>query len=140
MTNSQDDLNGKNWDMNERQFDVINHRMDTMESKIDRITDALIQLARTEERILQLEDDKRDIRVQLNRHGEQISELQTHVLQNSNLTGTVSKIAWIIGTAIVSAYITAWIVSNNNEKPVITDNHTHKESSIKAPKDNRTIY
>lgn len=103
--------NGLYESMNEKQFDVIQNRMDKVEGKLDRITDALIQLARTEERILKLEEDRKSLHNQINRHGDQILDIQRHVNENSNFSALFQRVGWILLAALVTAFIASLFVA-----------------------------
>lgn len=105
--NNDNETNHHYEEMNDKQFDSITQRMDRMESKLDKITDALIQLARTEERMIKLEEERKSIRKQVDIQHEQIIEIQKNVLNNSRLGDTFYKVIWIV----IAALCTAWIAS-----------------------------
>lgn len=58
-------------DMSNDNFD---QRLDRIESKIDKLSDAIIAIARAEERIVAIEADKSDFWQRLNKHSAKIDE------------------------------------------------------------------
>jgi len=49
---------------------MFEDRMNRIEDKIDRLSDAMINLARTETKILELERDRKNMESRINRHAE----------------------------------------------------------------------
>lgn len=82
-------------------MDNINDRLDRLEQKIDKLADAMVALARTEEKIFALEADRKNMQERLNRHSEKIDELNDVVRENSRVTANIVKITWIVVAAIV---------------------------------------
>jgi len=64
------------------------HRLDRIEEKIDRLADAMISIARAEERIVAIEADRQDYWNRMNSHSEKID---AHDDQIAELNMTLSK-------------------------------------------------
>ncbi len=88
----------------------INKRFDRIEDKIDKLSDAMISLARTEEKIMAMESDKNNMIERMNRHSEKIDELNDKVNENSRITSNINKIVWLIVAAVITVAVRAFLV------------------------------
>jgi len=85
-------------------FSDLSKRFDRVENKIDKLSDAMVSLARTEEKIMAMESDRSNTIERLNRHSEKIDELNDIVKENSRITANIVRITWIIvGTLVAGA-------------------------------------
>jgi len=85
-------------------FNDLSKRFDRIENKIDKLSDAMVSLARTEEKIMAMETDRSNTIERLNRHSEKIDELNDLVKENSRITANIVRITWIIvGTLVAGA-------------------------------------
>ena len=85
-------------------------RLDRLEQKIDKLTDAMVTLARTEEKIMALEGDKKTLTERINRHSEKIDELNEEVKNNSRVTSNITKGIWIVVAAVVSIGVRTFFI------------------------------
>lgn len=84
--------------------DLITDRLDRLEQKIDKLADAMVALARTEEKIFALEADRKNMTERVNRHSEKLDTLSDAVKENSRVTSNIVKLTWIIvGTLAAGA-------------------------------------
>lgn len=82
----------------------LSKRFDRIETKIDKLSDAMISLARTEEKIMSMESDRANMLERLNRHSEKIDDLNDLVKENSRITANIVKITWmVVGTLVAGA-------------------------------------
>lgn len=82
----------------------LSKRFDRIETKIDKLSDAMVNLARTEEKIVSMEIDRSNMLERLNRHSEKLDNLNDMVKENSSVTTNIVKITWIIvGTIVAGA-------------------------------------
>jgi len=82
----------------------LSKRFDRIEAKIDKLSDAMVSLARTEEKIMAMEADRTNTVERLNRHSEKIDELNDLVKENSRVTANITRITWIVvGTLVAGA-------------------------------------
>ena len=82
----------------------LSKRFDRIETKIDKLSDAMISLARTEEKIMSMESDRANMLERLNRHSEKIDDLNDLVKENSRITANIVKVTWmVIGTLVAGA-------------------------------------
>ena len=93
-------------DENITQFGVLLERLDKVEVKIDKLSDAMIALARTEERILSMEAERKTVYDRLNRHSEKLEKLSMIANDNKNKLSTTTKLFWIVVTVGVTTTMT----------------------------------
>lgn len=89
--------------MAERQ--TQSQRLDRIEEKIDKLADAMVSLARTEEKILAMENQNQNNFERMNRFSEKLDHIEKKVNENSHVVNTVSKIAWIVCVAVIGAIV-----------------------------------
>lgn len=78
-------------------------RLDRIEQKIDKLSEAMISLARAEEKLMAIEVDRHNIIERLNRHSEKIDELNDLVRDNSRTINNINKVFWLVLAAIAAA-------------------------------------
>lgn len=83
--------------------DLITDRLDRLEQKIDKLADAMVALARTEEKIFALEADRKNMTERVNRHSEKLDTLSDAVKENSRVTSNIVKLTWIIVGTLAAA-------------------------------------
>jgi len=78
-------------------------RLTRIESKIDKITDIMVSLARTEEKLMALESDRSIVNERLNVHSDRLDDVEGKT-ESSRLTiNIITNIFWICLTAIAGA-------------------------------------
>ena len=80
-------------------------RLDRIESKIDKLADAMISLARAEEKIIALQDDHDNMRERLNKLSLKLDEIQKAVDDNARTVGIINKVVYAGMVAAVGAYV-----------------------------------
>ena len=80
-------------------------RLDRIEEKLDRLTDAMVAMARAEEKIIALQDDHENMRERLNKLSVKLDEIQKTVDDNSRTVGIINKIGMALIVAILGAYV-----------------------------------
>lgn len=78
-------------------------RLDRIEQKIDKLSEAMISLARAEEKLMAIEVDRHNIIERLNRHSEKIDELNDLVRDNTRTINNINKVFWLVLAAIAAA-------------------------------------
>lgn len=81
-----------------------NTRLDRIEEKIDRLSDAMISLARAEEKLIAMEQKYASQYDRMNRFSEKLDTIERMVQDNSR---TVSIIEKLVGAAVLTA-VGAW--------------------------------
>ena len=56
--------------------DTTAKRLDRIETKLDQLTDAMIAMARAEEKIVGLQEDQQNMFERINRHSEKLDQIQ----------------------------------------------------------------
>ena len=85
--------------------EAVQERFDRIEKKIDKLSDAMVNLARTEEKLMQMEIDRANTVDRLNRHSEKIDDLNDAVKENSRVTQNITKVTWIVVASIVGVVV-----------------------------------
>ena len=80
-------------------------RLDRIEQKIDKLADAMISLARAEEKILALQDDHDNTRDRLNKLSVKLDDIQKAVDDNARTVSLINKVVYAAMVAVVGAYV-----------------------------------
>lgn len=81
--------------------ETTNSRLDRIEIKLDQLTEAMVSLARAEEKLVALEQKHSAQYDRMNKFSEKIDILDKKVEDNTRVTQTISKLFWIIAAAAV---------------------------------------
>ena len=81
------------------------HRLDRIENKIDKLSDAVISLARAEEKLINLENDRNTMIDKITRIEEKIDNVDLRMTEQETTSRVVIKVFWIVLTALVGACI-----------------------------------
>ena len=87
-----------------RRFDEhYAERMERIERKLSELTEAVVSIARAEEKIAALIDDTREMKYALNGQINRIHQLELDTEQNKRGLQTLSKVFWVaVGAASVA--------------------------------------
>lgn len=80
----------------------ITRRFDKLESKLDKLSDAMVILARNEEKLANMEDLISNLQNRLNRHSEKLDLTEKIADANHRSINNIMKLWWVILTAIVA--------------------------------------
>lgn len=83
-------------------------RLDRIEIKIDRLAEAIISLARAEEKLVQLENDKKFLMEQIIKIDERLSEVEKITNDTASSFSFISRFFWIGMSAIGATVIGMW--------------------------------
>ena len=78
-------------------------RLDRIEEKIDRLTDAMVSIARAEEKINGLQDDHDKMYERINRLSTKLDEIASKVDENSRTVEFIHKLFWVCIVSIAGA-------------------------------------
>jgi tetrahydromethanopterin S-methyltransferase subunit G len=84
----------------------LEKRFDRVEEKLDKLSDAMISLARTEEKILAMEKNYRNHYDRMNRFSEKLDRIEKKVDDNERVVRVIGRVFWVILTAVVGITIT----------------------------------
>lgn len=80
-------------------------RLDRIEEKIDKLSDAMISLARAEEKLIAIEKNNHANYDRMNRFSEKLDAIENKVEDNARTVGIINKVAVIVGTGVIGAII-----------------------------------
>ena len=91
-----------------RSLDKLEHiksietdRLDRIEEKIDKLSDAIVSLARVEEKIADLEVRREEQHDRLNSLSKKIDSIDTHVTSLVEKVSVMQKVGWIIVSVFI---------------------------------------
>ena len=87
------------------QNETTESRLDRIETKIDKLADAMISLARAEEKIIALQDDHENMRERLNKLSVKLDDIQKTVEDNTRTVSIINKIVYAAVVAAIGAYV-----------------------------------
>lgn len=82
-----------------------NTRLDRIEAKIDKLADAIISVARAEEKLISMEQKYGAQYERLNKLSGKIDELEKVVITNSTTVNNINKLFWVVIVAAVGAIV-----------------------------------
>lgn len=80
-------------------------RLDRIEEKLDKLTDAMISMARAEEKINGLQDDHDKMYERINRLSQKLDTIEKKVDDNSRTVNLINKIVYAAVIAAVGTYV-----------------------------------
>ena len=78
-------------------------RLDRIEEKIDKLADAMISLARAEEKIASIANQQANQTERLNRLSEKIDDIAARAADNTRTVQLINKLFWVVIAAAVAA-------------------------------------
>lgn len=86
--------------------DNTNTRLDRIEGKLDQLAEAMVTLARAEEKLAGLKQDHEKSYERLNRFSQKLDEIEKKVDGNARTVQFINKLFWIVLVAAVGAIST----------------------------------
>lgn len=83
-------------------------RLDRIEEKIDKLSEAMIVIARTEEKMLAMEQRFLGQFDAITLLREEVGQLKTETADNSRTVAVITKVFWIIVVSAVGVLVTNW--------------------------------
>lgn len=83
----------------------IGNRFDRIETKLDKLSDAMISLARTEEKIMAMETDRANQMNRMNRFSEKLDSIEKKCDDNQRTVSTINKLFWVVIIAVVGVMV-----------------------------------
>lgn len=81
-------------------------RLDRIEAKIDKLTDAMVSVARAEEKLVNMEQKYAAQYDRMNKFSEKLDELEKIVTTNAATVQTINKLFWVAIIAMAGAIAT----------------------------------
>jgi phosphoglycerate-specific signal transduction histidine kinase len=83
-------------------------RLDRIESKIDKLAEAIISLARAEEKLVQLENDKKFLMEKMVKFEERLLVVERNTSETASSLSFITRFFWIGMSAIGATVIGMW--------------------------------
>jgi len=83
--------------------ETTNTRLDRIETKLDQLTDAMVMLARAEERLAGLKDDHERSFERMNRLSRKLDDIEKQVQDNASTVRIINKLFWVAIIAIAGS-------------------------------------
>lgn len=87
-------------------IDNTDTRLDRIEVKLDKLADAMVAMARAEEKIAALSDDHEKQYERINRLSQKLDEIERLVLENHRTVQFIQKLFWVVVVAATGAIAT----------------------------------
>jgi phage shock protein A len=80
-------------------------RLDRIEEKIDKLSDAMISLARAEEKLIAIEKNNQSHYERMNRFSEKLDHIEKKVDDNARTVKIINTVMYALVVAVVSAIV-----------------------------------
>lgn len=80
-------------------------RFDRIENKIDKLAEALVALARVEEKMLAVEKNNNNNFDRMNRFSQKLDEIEKKVDDNAHTVAIINKVVYLISAAIIAGLV-----------------------------------
>lgn len=92
---------------------IVDQRLDRIEAKIDKLSEAIVMIARAEEKLVQLENDKKFLMQRMLKVEERVTQTEKKTEENSSAISIIQRITWIVVSTAVAAAAGAYIHFGN---------------------------
>lgn len=86
-----------------------NARLDRIEEKLDKLADAMVAMARAEEKLAGLKEDHDRAFERMNKLSVKIDDIEKKVDENAHTVGIINKLVLAALVAAVGAIVAQWI-------------------------------
>lgn len=80
-------------------------RLNRIEEKIDKLSDAMISLARAEEKLIAIEKNNQNNFQRMNKFSQKLDDIEKKVDDNARTVAIINKIVYLITVAIIGAAV-----------------------------------
>lgn len=80
-------------------------RLDRIEEKIDKLSEAMIALARAEEKLVAIEKNNHNNFDRMNRFSQKLDDIEKKVDDNARTVSIINKVVYIISVAIFGSIV-----------------------------------
>lgn len=81
------------------------NRLDRIEEKLDKLGEAMVSIARAEEKLIAMESKYASQYDRMNRFSEKLDHIERTVVANSQTVNNIIKLFWLVVAAAVAATI-----------------------------------
>jgi tetrahydromethanopterin S-methyltransferase subunit G len=82
---------------------TTNARLDRIEEKLDNLTEAMIALARAEEKIASIKEDQDNGWERMNHFSQKLDSIERQVQDNANTVSIINKLFWVAVIAVAGS-------------------------------------
>ena len=82
-----------------------NSRLDRIEDKLDQLTEAMVAMARAEEKIANLQHDQMNMFERMNKHSEKLDDIEKVCNDNHRTICVINKLFWVVTVAVIGSII-----------------------------------
>lgn len=80
-------------------------RLNRIEEKIDKLSEAMIALARAEEKLVAIEKNNHNNFDRMNRFSQKLDDIEKKVDDNARTVSIINKVVYVISVAIIGAIV-----------------------------------
>lgn len=102
-----------------------NQRLDRIEEKIDKLADAVVAIARTEEKLANLQSEHNKNYDRMNKFSEKLDAIDESCKDNARAVGVITKLFWVAVVAIIGTSTTVLMTPTHGEQ------YNHTEEATK---------
>tara|TARA_B110000977_G_C10906369_1_gene427398 strand:- start:364 stop:663 length:300 start_codon:yes stop_codon:yes gene_type:complete len=93
---------------------AVDNRLDRIEEKIDKLVEAIISIARAEEKIITLSSFSKQQAKQIQDLINRIEELEVSVATNTNTVRLVNRTFWLVTSSAITAIVAMMFMNSNS--------------------------
>ena len=93
---------------------AVDNRLDRIEEKIDKLVEAIISIARAEEKIITLSSFSKQQAKQIQDLINRIEELEVSVATNTNTVRLVNRTFWLVMSSAITAIVAMMFMNSNS--------------------------
>ena len=93
---------------------AVDNRLDRIEEKIDKLVEAIISIARAEEKIITLSSFSKQQARQIQDLINRIEELEVSVAKNTNTVRLVNRTFWLVMSSAITAIVAMMFMNSNS--------------------------
>ena len=93
---------------------AVDNRLDRIEEKIDKLVEAIISIARAEEKIITLSSFSKQQARQIQDLINRIEELEVSVATNTNTVRLVNRTFWLVMSSAITAIVAMMFMNSNS--------------------------
>lgn len=82
-----------------------NSRLDRIENKLDQLTEAMVAMARAEEKIANLQQDQNNMFDRMNKHSAKLDDIERICNDNHRTICVINKLFWVVTVAVIGSIV-----------------------------------
>ena len=82
-----------------------NSRLDRIENKLDQLTEAMVAMARAEEKIANLQQDQNNMFDRMNKHSSKLDDIEKICNDNHRTICVINKLFWVVTVAVIGSIV-----------------------------------